>query len=81
MLVFARKRVVREMLVAGAGGLTPEMVAEASTVTVVKSAAYMASLIALGVIVAVMIILAWVMMSTDPQKRKRKTRAQHNPYE
>ncbi|MEL6645544.1 MAG: hypothetical protein AAFQ79_16555 [Pseudomonadota bacterium] len=42
--------VVREMLVAGAGGLTAEMVAEASAVTVVKSAAYGASLIALAVI-------------------------------
>lgn len=43
--------VVRELLAAGADGVSPAMVAEASLVTVVKSAAYGASWIALAVIV------------------------------
>ena len=42
--------VVREMLAAGPDGLTPELVAEASRVTVVKSAAVTASFVALAVI-------------------------------
>lgn len=43
--------VVREMLAAGAEGLTPALVAEASRVTVIKSAAVAASQIALVIIV------------------------------